>query len=430
MQDMDNTKKFNGLLSELGDCAEIEQKEIIEEMKRVIDEMNKEELYAFFKTDIFYKIHEMIEEKKISLENAILVLKHIGHCRVLKGVWNERFGGSLLQKRFEKMIIDEEKKKEEKNEKLWVDLCECYILLNKRISQEFLSTGVSCLLKVALNKEENEEAKKKVEIALVTLGSIDKWECVEQELYLHESREIIQYHQEHHNLSRFAYQSAWKFSILRLYRNREFEEVIVNELHFGREAARELDELAKCVDWKRKKEERGRETKEELAITRWLSFLYRSFCSCLLMNEEYSGIIQSIAMLFRASRDNYEEISKICKYPLMAAAGRITHIEDLLKGEAIDAVLEEFQRPTLNDEITSGFLECFDNITRRLKEKKDRTTDEEKRKALKKEIFEKMEEEGYEDIVISFHEVSGILYSKYRYQYELSVDFSNYLVNV
>eukprot|EP00770_Monocercomonoides_exilis_P015087 MONOS_15033.1-p1 / transcript=MONOS_15033.1 / gene=MONOS_15033 / organism=Monocercomonoides_exilis_PA203 / gene_product=unspecified product / transcript_product=unspecified product / location=Mono_scaffold01130:14571-15743(+) / protein_length=319 / sequence_SO=supercontig / SO=protein_coding / is_pseudo=false len=318
----------------------------------------------------------MIEEKKISLENAILVLKHIGHCRVLKGVWNERFGGSLLQKRFEKMIIDEEKKKEEKNEKLWVDLCECYILLNKRISQEFLSTGVSCLLKVALNKEENEEAKKKVEIALVTLGSIDKWECVEQELYLHESREIIQYHQEHHNLSRFAYQSAWKFSILRLYRNREFEEVIVNELHFGREAARELDELAK------------------------------------------------------ASRDNYEEISKICKYPLMAAAGRITHIEDLLKGEAIDAVLEEFQRPTLNDEITSGFLECFDNITRRLKEKKDRTTDEEKRKALKKEIFEKMEEEGYEDIVISFHEVSGILYSKYRYQYELSVDFSNYLVNV
>ncbi|KAH7819256.1 uncharacterized protein MONOS_2887 [Monocercomonoides exilis] len=205
------------------------------------------------------------------------------------------------------MISEEEQKKEGKNEKLLADLCECYISLNYLLSSEMISICVPCLLKVALKKEESEEAQEEVEVDLLAL-SIVKYYNIERNMYLNEIREIIKYHQEHHNLTHLAYQYAWRFLINRLHRDESLEEVIVNELHFGKEAARELEELRKNVDWTRKEDERGKETKEVLVITGWMRTIKFYFDSCKLWNEEYVELIGSVVQIYRTAKDNYEEI--------------------------------------------------------------------------------------------------------------------------
>ncbi|KAH7818422.1 uncharacterized protein MONOS_8793 [Monocercomonoides exilis] len=171
------------------------------------------------------------------------------------------------------MIIEEELKKEEKNEKLLVDLFECFILLNFCFPLNSLSICVPCLLKSSSNKEENKEAQTEVEVALLALSGAGYCK-LDKELFLDEIKEIIEYHQEHHNLTRIAYQSAWEFLIKRIIFENSLEEIIVNELHFAREAAKELEELSKCVDGKRKEGWKGgKETKEELLLMKWIETL-------------------------------------------------------------------------------------------------------------------------------------------------------------
>ncbi|KAH7822655.1 uncharacterized protein MONOS_7273 [Monocercomonoides exilis] len=165
-------EKFTELFDELEHCDEEEQKQKIEEMNVLMDEMNKDEIYFAFPKERRNKVNEMIEKKKFSIENTIFMLKHFVYCKALK-VNPCLFGCfSSLNKRLEKMIIDEdEKKKEERNEKLLTDLCECYVILvDGHIGGEMLSICVPCLLKVALKKEENEEIQKDVEMALLTLS--------------------------------------------------------------------------------------------------------------------------------------------------------------------------------------------------------------------------------------------------------------------
>ncbi|KAH7827005.1 uncharacterized protein MONOS_17350 [Monocercomonoides exilis] len=185
---------------------------------------------------------------------------------------------------------------------------------------------MSCLLKIALNKQEDEETQKEVELALLALNNTGLIKN-DKELHLNKITEIIKYHQEHHNLTQLAYQSAWRLLVNRLWVDNCLEEVIVNELHFVREAARELEELSKCVDWTRKdKENGGKEEKKEL-------------------NKEG------------------------------------------------------------DDEM-----------------------EEEERKATKRKVLEKMEEEGYEDAVASFHEIFDFL--KGEFGPDLSFHISDYLAFV
>eukprot|EP00770_Monocercomonoides_exilis_P000423 MONOS_420.1-p1 / transcript=MONOS_420.1 / gene=MONOS_420 / organism=Monocercomonoides_exilis_PA203 / gene_product=unspecified product / transcript_product=unspecified product / location=Mono_scaffold00007:27207-27823(-) / protein_length=132 / sequence_SO=supercontig / SO=protein_coding / is_pseudo=false len=113
------TKHFTKLLHELEYCSEDEQKQKITEFNGLLDEMGTKEI-------------------------------------------------------FEKMIIDENEKKEGKNEKLLVDLCECYLLFYSGVfSSKMLSLCVPCLLKFALKKEEREKVQKEVEMALLALSCID-----------------------------------------------------------------------------------------------------------------------------------------------------------------------------------------------------------------------------------------------------------------
>ncbi|KAH7823003.1 uncharacterized protein MONOS_18630 [Monocercomonoides exilis] len=257
------------------------------------------------------------------------------------------------------------------------------------------------------------------------------WKFIEQRLYLKEIKEIIQYHQKHHNLTQLEYQSTWQFLMDRLNTDRSLEGVIVNELHFGREAVRELNELSKCVDWKRKKEEvkKGKETKEEHILLRWLFKLSFFFDSCELWNEGFVWLIDIIVQLYRAARDNFRGIRNQCIYSLRnAAKNRVVKVEDLLKGGAADAFLEEIHRPTLNDGITNGCLRFFMNISRRLKRKTDDEMEEARRKATKRKVFEKMEEEGYEDTIASFHVM--LPFQSRKYFEKMPSNISDYFVNV
>ncbi|KAH7817380.1 uncharacterized protein MONOS_12384 [Monocercomonoides exilis] len=424
-------EKFNKLLDELEDRDGNEQRKKIDEMNVMIEEMNEKEFYSTFTKKNFDKINKMIEEKKLTLNRAILLMKHIGYWIKLKGLWRYSFENSSLRKRFEKiMIVEEEKKKEEKDEKLFVDVCECYVLINYSTSSELLSICVPYLLKIALKKDESKETQKEVEMALLALNGF-RYRIMPEEVYLKEFKDIIQNHQEHHNLTHLAYQSAWGFLICRFLEDEKLNNVIVNELHIIIEATKELEELARNVNWKKEKEEkrRGKEVKEVFIILRWFDIIMDIFHKCKLWNEEFAGLIGSITKLLRSSRDNYGEIYRKCIYSFNdAAENEAVKVDDLLKGEAIDAIMEENFRSTLDDEITSEILKFFQMISSRLKEKGKDKMEEAKRKSTKREIFDNLEEEGYEDIIASFYETIDFRYKEY-YE-ELSLNISDYFVNI
>ncbi|KAH7820166.1 uncharacterized protein MONOS_9939 [Monocercomonoides exilis] len=367
----------------------------------------------------------------MSMENAIFLQKNVGFCNALKRICIEGFEYSTLYKRIEKMIADEEKK-EEKNEKLLVDLWECNLLLSYQLDSKMLSICVPCLLKFALKKEEDEETPKEVEMALLSLSNI-KFYRAEKELYLNEIKEIIRNHQEHHNLTRLAYQSAWQFLMNRSLVYRDLKGIVMNELHFAREVGKELEEFAKCVDWKKEKEEEmGKETKEKLVLMRWFHVLFIFFGLCNLWNEEFIGLVGGIAWVLRAAKENHKKISEKYIYLLgNAAKRRDVKVEGLLKIGVVDSVLEEIQQSTLNEGVTFQSCHFFLKISERLKEKTDNDELEEgNRKATKMEIFEKLEEEGYDDTITSYHEFLHLLkVNKIDFD-AISLDISEYFVNV
>eukprot|EP00770_Monocercomonoides_exilis_P014393 MONOS_14339.1-p1 / transcript=MONOS_14339.1 / gene=MONOS_14339 / organism=Monocercomonoides_exilis_PA203 / gene_product=unspecified product / transcript_product=unspecified product / location=Mono_scaffold00984:20000-20750(-) / protein_length=210 / sequence_SO=supercontig / SO=protein_coding / is_pseudo=false len=171
------TEQFSKLFCELEGRREDEQKQKIEEMNEIVDEMDEEEFESIFAKDLYNKMSKMIEEKTLSWGNTILLLKHVGYCNELKCLSCYDFDYTLLSERMKEMIIDEnEKKKEEKNEKFLTDLCECYALLIYQFSCELLSIIVPCLLKAASKKEGNEETQKEVKMALLALSNIKQWD--------------------------------------------------------------------------------------------------------------------------------------------------------------------------------------------------------------------------------------------------------------
>ncbi|KAH7818713.1 uncharacterized protein MONOS_2149 [Monocercomonoides exilis] len=179
--------------------------------------------------------------------------------------------------------------------------------------EEIVAVSVPCLLKVALNKGESEEVQKEVEMALMAMSNVVKWENAEEELYLDEITEIIQYHEEHHNLTQLAYQSAWQLLINRFIMERRFEDVIMNDLHFVRETEREFEELSRCVDWKRNDGEKGKKEKKEVQIIRnWINLVSDSLEYHELWEEGNVGVIRCLVALCRAAREKEQEVFGDC----------------------------------------------------------------------------------------------------------------------
>ncbi|KAH7824402.1 uncharacterized protein MONOS_2324 [Monocercomonoides exilis] len=300
------------------------------------------------------------------------------------------------------MIVDIEKEKEGKDENLLANLCECYVSLSILIQFELAPICVPCLLKVALKKEESEETQTEVELALLALTCFDHFE-LDKELYLKEVIEIIQYHREHRNLTYLAHHSAWKFLIDRISFQSSSESKIVSEHHFARDAGRELDELSKHIDWKKKEEEEEgeRETKDEIVLMEWLRTSSSFFATCGFLTDEFFGLLSSAVGVFRLAYDCNKEINDRCMYLFKEAALNM-HVkaEDLIESGAVDVVLEKIIQLDTTNELLTYYLLFFKRLSKRLNEALVGDIHEANRRALQKKIFEKLEEEGYEDCII------------------------------
>ncbi|KAH7826820.1 uncharacterized protein MONOS_18587 [Monocercomonoides exilis] len=414
------------------DFAEEEKSLLKEEMNGMLKNMDKEELKHFFSKEEFDENYKLIELNKYPFEKALMLLKHVGYNNAKKLRDHHCLTDISLKKRFIRMIVEEGKKKDGNDERLLVDLCECYLFYRARyvlINDEILLTCVKCLLKVALNKEENKEARKEVEIALLALGDVRYFDMSE-ELYLNEIKEIVQYNQDHHNLTHLAYQSAWQFLFNRFFGDKMLEIVIVNELHFITEATRELEKLTRSVDWQIKDDDkRGKETEDVNTLRRWLHTLEICFEFHRMQNEELVELVCSIIQIFRAAKGYYGYICDLCYNSMIKAVkNKAVKIDCLLKGGTVDLFSEEMNQSTLKDAVIWDCSDFFMNISERQRKKTDGHTEEEERKATKMEVFEKMEEEGYEDIITSFLEIFYFLNNKYFSDF-LSFNIFDYFVN-
>eukprot|EP00770_Monocercomonoides_exilis_P002166 MONOS_2150.1-p1 / transcript=MONOS_2150.1 / gene=MONOS_2150 / organism=Monocercomonoides_exilis_PA203 / gene_product=unspecified product / transcript_product=unspecified product / location=Mono_scaffold00042:140919-142139(+) / protein_length=387 / sequence_SO=supercontig / SO=protein_coding / is_pseudo=false len=368
--------------------------------------METEELSDILTETLFSEIDKMIGRNQLSLENVFVFLKRV-ECRiVLNHEVRCEFEFSSLFRRFEKMIMKEEKKKEGRNEQLLIDLLECTLLLTDFFTQEeTVLFGVHCLLKAAFNKEENKETQKEVEMALLSLSNIGWEKKMAKELYLNRIKEIIRNHQEHHNLTRLAYQSSWYFLIKRFHNDGSLEDVIVDELHLMKETTRELEELAKHVDWVGEARKLGKMT-EVHVLKRWFNILNSYFDWVESKGGDCSDFVQFIVELCRVKMKNDAEMLRalLNLIGIMADNSSI-EIESILKGEAIDFALEEICQSTLNNNIARSCIKIFLHLDKRLSKKTD-CEHEEAGLTAKREINDRFEEEGFQDEIISLSKIT------------------------
>ncbi|KAH7819212.1 uncharacterized protein MONOS_18663 [Monocercomonoides exilis] len=417
-------EKFFDLFHKLNHFRDLEQKQITCEMIEVITKMDRKELNFIFEKGLYNNIYMMTEEKKISIENAIYLLKQIGYNKTLKNSSDDSFRKCSLKKRLGKMIIEEEMKIEEKNENLLIDLCDCYlmnypIICYGKIPKKMLSILVCYLVKSASKKEDKEEAQEEVELALLTLSNIWKYVKERKDQHLNEIKEVIKFHQVHRNLTRLAYQSAWKLLINRLNEDKSLEDMIVNELHFAREAKGELIELEMTMNLIKQNgdDEKGKEGKRDICnlISEWLDSIYWYFYSAKIKTEENVKLLDCIISLCKKSMNLGNGLSENSYYyvgDIMETDG--VSVDDVLKSDAIKYFMNETQQSTLVDDVISPCMRFFKLISKWLNKGRKNEIREDfieeisgeieisEWKWLKKKVIETLEEEGYEDILMSF----------------------------
>ncbi|KAH7823540.1 uncharacterized protein MONOS_11630 [Monocercomonoides exilis] len=330
--------------------------------------------------------------------------------------------------RLEKMIVDEDKKREKKNENLMIELCESFLMLFCNSHSETIKRCVRFLLVVAMNKGENEDTKKEVEMALLALSCSSRSLTLGKNRYLDKIAEIIQYDQKHHNLTQLAQQSAWKFLVDRFYNEAKIVRELVKELHFAREATRELNELTKHVLGK-KKESEWKKMKEALIIWGWVCTVKEAFFFVRSWKNEPNRLIRYLVRLCRAARETERDIFRKCIEAFIEVSqNRSVSIDVMIKEAAFDPLMEEIHQSTFSDAIMISIFRLFLTHFERLKEKEQDEAEKEKRKATKKMTFEKLEEEGYEDAIASFRGLFDFLNKKFRNYGSLSLDISKYFV--
>ncbi|KAH7816617.1 uncharacterized protein MONOS_6578 [Monocercomonoides exilis] len=396
-------ERFTEMFAELKSCDSAGKKAKIEEINSLIKEMNRKELDSILTVTVFNEIDDMIEEKKLSLECTIMMLKCVGFCEALKGMMNNNFKNSSLGKRFKEMIAKTEKKEKEYGKNLLVDICECYLLLLKfdfksGSPQELFSTCIPCLFQVAMNAGENHKTQTEVEMALVALNNISHFKYVDKALYLPKIKNIINQHQQHHNLTLLACQSAWEFLLNCFEWDEALEKLVSVELNFVKEMKKELDELEALVDGQ-SKAKRGNDV---FLIKRWLSTLEAFFYRCKPKGS-LADLYECVVRFCRAARGCEEEQYHQC---LLALNGmqfaENSHWNDLLRGGVVDFFAEEIQQPTLRNGIMKHCANFFEKLKRALNlEVKDKKA-KKMQKMIRRETFDKLEEEGYEDIIESF----------------------------
>ncbi|KAH7829517.1 uncharacterized protein MONOS_18564 [Monocercomonoides exilis] len=451
--------------SQLCQCDNDEQKQKIELLDKVMDKMDEKELEASISTEVYDKINDMINGKSFSEENIILLLKHLGYWKNFYTIITHNFNASRLSKTLWNLMIPEIGKFEV-NQK-HIDFCECFLILTDSFYHDmegFYEIFMPRILKIALEKKESMEKQKEVEIALLALNKIGQYSEIEKRLYLDEIKEIIKYHQKHQNLTRLAYHSAWSFMIDRYRNDKSIERVVVNELQFFKEAFRELETLKQCVDWKKK--EKGRlKTEEEILMMRWICEIKACLMNGTWKTDMFNDMVTFAVNIYRLAKDNQRAIFENCISILFIIMCNFkVRIGDLPKNKAVAFALEEITGITLVEDVTEICLSIFndlpemidryksdvihdsismltENLENSLSEIEDEyeyfnqikqkleamkcniascsdTLNKERIeltwKRMKSEIFEKLEEEGYEDSILSFYRLLKCGKTKYH----------------
>eukprot|EP00770_Monocercomonoides_exilis_P012794 MONOS_12738.1-p1 / transcript=MONOS_12738.1 / gene=MONOS_12738 / organism=Monocercomonoides_exilis_PA203 / gene_product=unspecified product / transcript_product=unspecified product / location=Mono_scaffold00727:1869-3451(-) / protein_length=381 / sequence_SO=supercontig / SO=protein_coding / is_pseudo=false len=346
------------LFSELKQYKGDEQRQKIQEIYSFLVHNDYEVSKSATTGTTFEEIDEEMGKNNLCLENSIILLKGIGFCKLLKGVHFLGFIDCPLHDRFEKLLLEEENKKEEKNEKLMIGLCECFLALfenQHRVSKDTVNICICCVMKVAMRKEEDEKTQKEVEMALLALGNVRYFECEDGVKFFDKTEEIIKYHQEHHNLTRLAYQSAWHFIVWQTNNDEKMRRVIENELNFCKETERELEELLRCVDWIKKEKEKETDRVIEVhVIQRWLETINLYLSKRTLSGDEVNGLIESVVRLCRVAKNVHNETFEkgISIFQTMIISC-LDNFDYLLRGGAIDFLFQELNQSTF-DEVTLG----------------------------------------------------------------------------
>ncbi|KAH7815761.1 uncharacterized protein MONOS_18280 [Monocercomonoides exilis] len=168
MQQSPLLKEFCEMFSRLRVYQISDQNLKIMTMNQLLDSFEDNELRTVLTKEVFDELYEIVTCKKLSMKNLILLLKHMGYCKALRGLRISGFKKSALSNCFSELIENDEK-----NGKIKLDLCECYCLLyDYGVGYVPHKICVPCPMKVAINKEESEKAQKDVEDALLALSSI------------------------------------------------------------------------------------------------------------------------------------------------------------------------------------------------------------------------------------------------------------------
>ncbi|KAH7819525.1 uncharacterized protein MONOS_18657 [Monocercomonoides exilis] len=147
---------------------------------------------------------------------------------------------------------------------------------------------------------------------------------------------------------------------------------------------------------------RRKEEKEETVLSRWLQTLEAFLSTCKLWNEELTGLMRSITDAFRASKERLIELFKQFIYSLESAAkNRAVDIDIFLSKGIVDAILDTLQA-TLDNFVKANCICFFIELCERLNGKMEKKENETKRKETKRKMFERMEEDGYEDCIFEF----------------------------
>ncbi|KAH7822671.1 uncharacterized protein MONOS_10738 [Monocercomonoides exilis] len=401
-------RMFYETLSQLNSCNAVEQAMKIEDVKGMLFKMNENELFSILSKDAFNELCKMMVEEKISVENAVMLLRHMGYRKSLSESWTKCFNRSMLCKYVERMIVEEEEGKDEWKKNLAIGLCECFLFLfdwRRCMPKKVLHKSVTLLLNFASNKEEIVNCQKDVEMALLALSCIAFNEDVKAELYLNKIIEIIKYHQENWNLTRLAYQSIWKFFIDRLFKEGKLASVAVNELHFFEESSRELEELERSVG-KKKREKQGEVEAEEVwIIKKWCRTLETYFRYCPMWSKERTEPLSSIVKLCRASKKYCSEISIECECSLkrVICASGYTPDKRLPRSGVIEYALEELCLLPVKYDMISPFVMFILKLSEGQITPASDPGNKSCKKKIEKEIAEKLEEEGYEDVIVLFY---------------------------
>ncbi|KAH7825978.1 uncharacterized protein MONOS_4550 [Monocercomonoides exilis] len=285
---------------------------------------------------------------------------------------------------------------------------------------------IPCLLEVAAREGNGEEVQKEAEMALLALSNIFYHVKICEVLYWKEITRIIRFHQEHHNLTLLAYQSAWLIFTFGN-DNRKLFINIARNLDFANEATKELEELERVVERKKAEEKTGG-MNEICIFKRWLTTAYHYFSLDTHYEANNLQYIACVVRLCSSIAKNQRDTRQLCLNVLMQMREKEDiDADDLVKGGVVDFCLKEFYQSDVENSQIRKYLLFLVRITKSLKEKKRDEMEEAKRKELKRKVFEKMEEEGYEDNIASFCEMFYFLNG--TFQRVLSSNVSDYFVN-